>query len=147
METFSALLVLCAGNSPVPVNSPHKGQWRGALMFPLNCVWINDWINNREVGDLTRHRGHYDVSVMNNITNIMLLTTWRRKHYISRSQQQKGFGNETSLVDILYIVEPQTSILMILVFSITSHLSCWGQTDICAIFIISSRPNMYSLYL
>ena len=26
METFSALLAICAGNSPVPVNSPHKGQ-------------------------------------------------------------------------------------------------------------------------
>ena len=33
METFSALLAICAGNSPVPVNSPHKGLWRGALMF------------------------------------------------------------------------------------------------------------------
>ena len=33
METFSASLALCAGNSPVPVNSPHKGQWRGALIF------------------------------------------------------------------------------------------------------------------
>ena len=32
METFSALLALCAGNSPVPVNFPHKGQWRRALM-------------------------------------------------------------------------------------------------------------------
>ena len=31
METFSALLALCVGNSPV--NSPHKGQWRGVLMF------------------------------------------------------------------------------------------------------------------
>ena len=28
METFSALLALCTGNSPVPVNSPHKGQWQ-----------------------------------------------------------------------------------------------------------------------
>ena len=65
METFSALLALCAGNSPVPVNSPHKGQWRGALMFSLICVRINDWVNNREVGDVRRHRGHYDVSVMN----------------------------------------------------------------------------------
>ena len=46
METFSALLVLCTGNSPVPVNSPHKGQWRGALMFSLICVWINGWVNN-----------------------------------------------------------------------------------------------------
>ena len=64
METFSALLALCAGNSPVPVNSPHKGQWRGALMFSLICAWINRWVNNREAGDLRRHRGHYDVNVM-----------------------------------------------------------------------------------
>ena len=54
METFSALLAICAGNSPVPGNSPHKGQWRGALMFSLICVWINGWVNNREAGDLRR---------------------------------------------------------------------------------------------
>ena len=39
-------------------------QWRGALMFSLICVWINGWVNNREAGDLRRHRGHYDVNVM-----------------------------------------------------------------------------------
>ena len=64
MEAFSALLALCAGNSPVPVNSPHKGQWRGALMFSFICVWRNDWVNNRKAGDLRRHRDHYDVIVM-----------------------------------------------------------------------------------
>ena len=47
-----------------PVNSPHKGQWRGALMFSLICVWINGWVNNGETGDLRRHRPHYDVIVM-----------------------------------------------------------------------------------
>ena len=47
-----------------PMNSPHKGQWRGALMFSLICVWINGWVNNREAGDLRRHRGHCDVNVM-----------------------------------------------------------------------------------
>ena len=47
-----------------PVNSPHKGQWRGALMFSLICVWINGWINNREAGDWRRYRAHYDVIVM-----------------------------------------------------------------------------------
>ena len=62
--TKSALLAICAGNSPVSVNSPHKGQWRGALMFSLICARMNDWVNNREAGDLRRHRGHYDVSVM-----------------------------------------------------------------------------------
>ena len=64
MNTFSALLALCVGNSPVPVNSPHKGQWRGALMFSLICVWINGWVNNREAGDLRRYRAQYDVTVM-----------------------------------------------------------------------------------
>ena len=47
-----------------PVNSPHKDQWRGTLMFSLICVWINDWVNNREAGDLRRYRSHYDVTVM-----------------------------------------------------------------------------------
>ena len=47
-----------------PVNSPHKGQWRGALMFCLICVWINDWVHNHEAGDLRRHRAHHDVIVM-----------------------------------------------------------------------------------
>ena len=47
-----------------PVNSPHKGQWRGALMFSLICAWINAWVNNREAGDLRCHYIHYDVTVM-----------------------------------------------------------------------------------
>ena len=47
-----------------PVNSPHKGQWRGALMFSLICVWLNGWENNREAGDLRRYRAHYDVIAM-----------------------------------------------------------------------------------
>ena len=64
METFSALLALCEGNSPVTGEFPHKGQWRGALTFSLIYDWINGWVNNREAGDLRRHRAHYDVIVM-----------------------------------------------------------------------------------
>ena len=56
METFSALLAICAGNSP------HKDQWHGALMFSLMCVWINSWVNNRKAGDVRRYSAHYDVS-------------------------------------------------------------------------------------
>ena len=47
-----------------PVNSPYKGQWRGALMFSLICAWTNGSASNRDVGDLRRHRAHYDVNVM-----------------------------------------------------------------------------------
>ena len=59
-----------------PVNSPHKGQWRGALMFSLICARINSWVNNGEAGDLRRHRGHFDVIVM--------LTPWRKVDVLSR---------------------------------------------------------------
>ena len=47
-----------------PVNSPHKVQWRDALMFALICAWINGWVTNGEAGDLRRHRAHYDTTVM-----------------------------------------------------------------------------------
>ena len=47
-----------------PLNSPQKGQWRGALMFSLICARINGWSNNGEAGDLRRNRAHYDVIVM-----------------------------------------------------------------------------------
>ena len=47
-----------------PVKSPHKGQWRGALMFTLIYARINGWVNNREAGDLRPHSAHYDVIVV-----------------------------------------------------------------------------------
>ena len=47
-----------------PVISPHKGQWRGALMFYLICAWINRWVNNGEAGDFRSYRAHCDVIVM-----------------------------------------------------------------------------------
>ena len=64
METFSALLsfVRVIHQS---VDSLHKGQWREALVFlwsaPERTV---AWANNRDVGDLRRHRALYDVTVM-----------------------------------------------------------------------------------
>ena len=74
METFSGLLALCAENSsvigdfppppPPPTSHTHKGQWRGGLMFSSISAWTNGWVNNRDAGDLRRHRAHYDVIVM-----------------------------------------------------------------------------------
>ena len=68
METYYALLAICAGNSPV--NSPHKGQWRGASMFSLICACINGWLNNHEAGDLRRHR-EYKYCVLDIYSTIM----------------------------------------------------------------------------
>ena len=64
METFSALLAICAGNSPVPGEFP--AQWPVTRSFDVSLIyaWINDWVNNHETGDLKRQHGHYDVIVM-----------------------------------------------------------------------------------
>ena len=65
------------GNHRSPVNSPHKDQWRRALMFPLIFAWIIGWVNNREAGDLRRLLGHHDVTVM-----ILWNFCQRNKHII-----------------------------------------------------------------
>ena len=70
METFSALLTLCAGTSFVTDEFPHEGQWRGALMFQLICAWTKDWVNNEDACYLRRHRAHYDVAVMRRATKL-----------------------------------------------------------------------------
>ena len=60
-----------------PVNSPHKGQWRGALMLSLICTWTNGWVNNRDAGDLRHHRAHCDVPVMSFLYSQVRNIPWR----------------------------------------------------------------------
>ena len=64
METFSRYWPFVQGIHWSPVNSPHKNQWRGALIFSLICTWINGWAIDREAGDLRRYRTNFDVPVM-----------------------------------------------------------------------------------
>ena len=66
---ISALLAVCEGS---PVNSLHKGQWRGALKFSLICAWTNGWANNRDTGDLRRYRADCDVSVISTVLSALL---------------------------------------------------------------------------
>ena len=64
METFSALLAICAGNSPVTCEFlAQRPVTRSFDVFFIR-VWINVWVNNREAGALRRCSTHYDVTVM-----------------------------------------------------------------------------------
>ena len=102
IETFSALLALCAGNSPVPVNSQHKGQWRGALLFSFICAWIIGGVNNREAGDLDLrcHCVHYDVTLMQclHVSNHCINGSWPNRNFdtIHISESNKTHGINTS---------------------------------------------------
>ena len=62
MEAFSALLAICAGNSPVtgvfPAHRPVTRSFDVFFDLRLNKR-LNGWVNNGEAGDLTRHCTHY----------------------------------------------------------------------------------------
>ena len=76
-----------------PVNSPHKGQWRGALLLTLICARINGWVNNREAGDLRRHRAHYDVIVM--LTDCRHGIWQTTREYVLRHNAEAQLGTWT----------------------------------------------------
>ena len=60
-----------------PVNSPHKGQWLGTVMFSLICAWTDDWVNNRDAGAFRHHCAHYDVTVACNLKFLISKFIWR----------------------------------------------------------------------
>ena len=66
METFSALLAICAGNSPVPGEFPSQRPVTRSFDVSLICTWTNGWVNNRDAGDLRRRHSNYGVTVMFN---------------------------------------------------------------------------------
>ena len=68
MEKFSALLAICAGNSPVAGEFPAQRPVTRSFDVFFICAWINGWVNNREAGDLRSIRPHYDITVMLSVT-------------------------------------------------------------------------------
>ena len=63
METFSALLALCARNSPVTGEFPAQGPVTRSFDIFFDLRLNKRLRNNHEAGDLSRHRVHYDVTV------------------------------------------------------------------------------------
>ena len=117
---ISALLVLYAGIHWSPVNSPHKGRWRGTLMISLICAWINRWVNNREAGDLRRHHANYDVTVMTDMdyinTQISLHAVLIQQHRIIDEYGEASTLNTLKLrafMDIFSVVVPQEMFVQI----------------------------------
>ena len=87
-----------------PVDSPHQGHWSGALMFCLICAWANDWANNRDAGDLRRHRAHTNlkpgdvyVGEMNQRWTVAysVPSQWHNQRWLSLTRSHKN-GNRIS---------------------------------------------------
>ena len=88
-----------------PVNFSHKGQWRGALMFSLIYTWINDWVNNREGGDLRRQHGHYDVIVMSKATFLTVYPVrWIRRSNFGKKLIETGVTQGSVLRPLVFVI-------------------------------------------
>ena len=72
METFPALLALCAGNWPITGEFPAQRPVTRSfdVFFDLH---LNRWVHNRDAGDLTRHCTYYDVTVMKLVASSKVL--------------------------------------------------------------------------
>ena len=64
MEIFPCHWPFVRGIHQPTMDSPHKSQWCGALMFSLICAWTNGWANNQDSGDSRWRNAHYGITVM-----------------------------------------------------------------------------------
>ena len=85
METFTALLALCVGNSPVTGEFLSQRPVTGSCDVFFDLAWRNSWVNNWDAGDLRCHRAHYDVTVMPPLTCCrcplcQVSKKWKRLH-------------------------------------------------------------------
>ena len=58
METFSALLAICEGNSPVPSEFPIQRPVTRSFDVFFICTWINFWVDRDRDRDRDRDHDH-----------------------------------------------------------------------------------------
>ena len=83
-----------------PMNSPHKGHWRGALMFSSIRPWIKGGVNNGEAGDLRCHPVHYDVILMN-IANLTPNFVTQRP-FLSMTSKMRANAGKCKICNAVY---------------------------------------------
>ena len=83
------------------VNSPHKGQWRGALMYSLIWAWTNSWVNSRDRGDLRCYRAHYDVIIMVFVRTVYSETPQKLNTFLPFYSTIRSPGLMTCMIDLI----------------------------------------------
>ena len=128
METFSALLAFCAGNSPVTSGFPAKRPVTRSFHVFFDLRLNKGWVNNREADDLRRHQAHYDVIVMWIIS----------LYHLHRAILKKSGGNRFHIEKNIYFSNIELS-----------HIHCYVvcvaliATKVC-IYRIHYQCNKYS---
>ena len=107
-----------------PVNSPHKGQWRGTLIFSLICTWINGWVNNCEARDLRCDRAHCDVIVMFLICEYLFHCYWYEKSNPYWTMWRNVCYEENNIIYMNGFLEKSTVIQIMLGHSFYPYHLC-----------------------
>ena len=85
METFSALLARCAGNSLVSVEFHSQSPVTRSFDVFFDLSLNKRLGKNREAGDLRRHRAHYDVTAMAaSMCDMTVSTAFRNTTHLCR---------------------------------------------------------------
>ena len=111
-QHFPSYWLFVRGFHRAPVHSPHKSQWRRYLMFHLICAWINSWVNNREAGDLRRHRAHYDIVMWSHKTTVSKHIQAERRIYVLSNFASIGSGKGLSHVQRQAFIRIITSLFI-----------------------------------
>ena len=87
------------------VNTPPKGQWRGALTVSLICTQINGWANNGEAGDLRCHCAHYDGTIMSLLSGKCRESAIDTGSYIMQTSLQRIWDINNSVKCYFFITK------------------------------------------
>ena len=114
METFSALLAICAENSPVTDELPTQRPVPRSFDVSLISAWIKGWVNNREAGSLGRNHVHYDVTVMNSsVEKSALLSVHSTKLNVNLTNRN---SNHLPKFKFQFYFQPQIAVKLDLAF-------------------------------
>ena len=114
---ISASLALCEGNPLAIGGFPPQKPVTRSLMFSLICTWTNGWVNNRNAGDLRRHRDHYNVAIMYYCKDHYPVLIWCSKSgtfplFMQNPRyfvQFNAFSHEMTLNSCYFIFKQQTT--------------------------------------
>ena len=135
---FSLYWPFVRGIHRSPVNFPHKGQCRGALMFSLICAWTNGWVNTRVAGDLRRNRAHYNVTVMWDISCLCWIQTHIYMLFLLFSCDMKY---ENRVIEQRYIYSRIHLLLHMFVRCVPGYI--WHLIQPCAVYAWQNWLDIY----
>ena len=143
MEAVSALLALCAANSPVTGEFPSQGQWCGALMFSLICAWTNGRVHNRyarrwfDTPSCSSWRHCYDIQQH----------TWeyhnRLNDLLDKFLTKAAYGNDVG--QVLNLLIPFDANVREWTVSLSIWVTAWFRISTKRLFVPTSAYHQFGI--